>query len=210
MLRLRRWLGSARGKAAIRRRAPEALAACPKQAHRQCALLHVLQGDFEAAAKLLASAPGLGWSDSEHPGHMLFHVFCQLLGGGPAHSRAGAAVHEYGLDIDELELLSADGDEPRLDAPEAADLVRQAGIERVDGQARAAVLAAMRKAAERRVAGVTEQKRRRHYGHAAELVALCLECDQSPEAARWAATVRQEYRRYPALRAELERRLGTS
>jgi hypothetical protein len=210
MLRLRRWLGSARGKAAIRRRAAEALAACPKQAHRQCALLHVLQGDFEAAAKLLASAPGLGWSDSEHPGHMLFHVFCQLLGGGPAHSRAGAAVHEYGLDIDELELLSADGDEPRLDAPEAADLVRQAGIERVDGQARAAVLAAMRKAAERRVAGVTEQKRRRHYGHAAELVALCLECDQSPEAARWAATVRQEYRRYPALRAELERRLGTS
>jgi hypothetical protein len=210
MLRLRRWLGSGRGKAAICRRAAEALAVCPKQARRQRAFLHVLQGEFEAAAKLLASAPGLGWSDSEHPGHVLFHVFCQLLGGGPAHSRAGVAVHEYGLDIDELELLSADGDEPRLAAPEAADIVRQAGIERMDGQARAAVLAAMRKAAERRVAGVTEQKRRRHYGHAAELVALCLECDKSPETARWAATVRQEYRRYPALRAELEGRLGSS
>jgi len=210
MLRLRRWLGSGRGKAAIRRRAAEALAACPKQAHRQRAFLHVLQGDFEAAAKRLAFAPGLGWSDSEHPGHVLFHVFGQLLGGGRAHARAGAAVHEYGLDIDELELLTADGDEPRLAAPEAADIVRQAGIEDMDGQARAAVLATMRKAAERRVAGVTEQKRRRHYGHAAELVALCLECDQSPEAARWAATVRQEYRRYPALRAELEGRLGSS
>jgi hypothetical protein len=88
--------------------------------------------------------------------------------------------------------------------------VRQAGIERMDGQARAAVLAAMRKAAERRVAGVTEQKRRRHYGHAAQLVAECLACDRSPETARWTATVRQEYRRFPALRAELEERLGSS
>jgi hypothetical protein len=102
MLRLRRWLGSARGKAAIRRRAAEALAACPKQAHRQRAFLHVLQGDYDPAAKLLASAPGLGWPDSEHPGHLLFHVFRQLLGGGPVRSHAGAAVHEYGLDIDEL------------------------------------------------------------------------------------------------------------
>jgi len=30
--------------------------------------------DFEAAAKLLASAPGLGWSDGEHPGHLLFPI----------------------------------------------------------------------------------------------------------------------------------------
>jgi len=54
----------------------------------------VHQGEFEAAAKLLASAPGLGWSDSEHPGHMLFHVFCQLLGGGSAHSRWAATVRQ--------------------------------------------------------------------------------------------------------------------
>lgn len=209
MLRLRRWLGSARGKAAIRRRAAEAFAVCPKQARRQRAFLHVLQGEFEAAAKLLASAPGLGWSDSEHPGHVLFHVFCQLLGGGPARSRAGAAVQEYGLDIDELELPTADVDGPRLAAPEAGDILRQAGIERPpDGRVRSAVLAAMRKAAERRVAGITKHKRRRHYGHAAELVATCVACDPSSEAARWATTVRQEYRRFPALRAELEERLG--
>ena len=210
MLRLRRWLGSARGKAAIRRRAAEALAACPKQAHRQRALLHVLQSDFDPAAKLLASAPGLGWSDSEHAGHLLFHLFPHLLGAGPALSRAGAAAPDHRLNMDELELLSADGDGPRLAAPEAGDIVRQAGIEGIDGQARAAVLAAMRKAAERRVAGVTEQKHRRHYGHAAELVAACLACDPSPEAARWATTVRQAYRRFPALRAEFEERLGPS
>ncbi len=211
MLRLRRWLGSARGKAAIRRRAAEALAACPKQAHRQRSFLHVLQGDFGAAAKLLASAPGLGWSDSEHPGHLLFHVFRQLLGGGPPPSRTGAALQGYGLDIDELELFTADRDEPRLAAPEGGEIVRKAGIESIpDGKARAAVLAAMRKAAERRVAGVTEQKRRRHYGHASELVTACLACDESPDAARWATTVRQAYRRFPALRAEFEERLGSS
>jgi hypothetical protein len=208
VLRLRRWLGSARGKAAVRRRAAEALAACPEQAHRQRAFLHVLQGECDAAAKLLASAPGLGWSDSEHPGHLLFHLFRHLLADGPAPSRAAAAERGYRLDMEELELLTADGDEPRVAAPEAGDIVRRAGIEGMDRRARAAVLAAMRKAAERRVAGVTEQKRRRHYGHAAELVAACLTCDPSPEAARWVASVRQTYRRFPALRAELEERLG--
>jgi hypothetical protein len=210
MLRLRRWLGSARGKTAVRRRVAAALAACPKQAHRQRAFLHVLHGEFAAAAKLLASAPGLGWSDGEHPGHLLFHLFRHLLGAGPAPSRAADAVWGYRLDIDELELLTADGDEPRLPAPEAGDIIRLAGIEDIDAPARPAVLAAMREAAERRVAGVTEQKRRRHYGHAAELVAACLACDRSPEAARWATTIRQTYRRFPALRAELEERLGPS
>jgi hypothetical protein len=211
MLRLRRWLGSARGKATIRRRAADALAECPKHAHRQRAFLHVLHGDFGAAAKLLASAPGLGWSHSDHPGHLLFHVFLRLLGGGPAPSITGVALQGYRLDIDELELFTADRCEPRLAAPEAVDIVRQSGIESItDGNARAGVMAAMRNAAERRVAGVTEQKRRRHYGHAAELVAACIACDQSPEAARWATTVRQAYRRFPALRAEFDKRLGSS
>jgi len=39
MLRLRRWLGSAGSKAAIRKRTAEALEACPKPAARQRALL---------------------------------------------------------------------------------------------------------------------------------------------------------------------------
>jgi hypothetical protein len=61
--------------------------------------------------------------------------------------------------------------------------------------------------AERRVSGVTEQKRRRHYGHAAELVAACVACDGSLEGARWVASIRTEYRRFPALRAEFDRAL---
>lgn len=210
MLRLRRWLGSVRGRAAVRRRAAEALAVCPKQAHRQRAFLHVLQSEFDIAAKLLASAPGLGWSGSEHPGHLLFHLFRHLLGVGLDASRAVDAVLGYRLDMDEVELSITDGDEPGLRAPQAGEIIRLAGIEFIDAQARPGVLAAMREAAERRVAGVTEQKRRRHYGHAAELVAACLACDRSPEAARWATMVRQAYRRFPALRAEFETRLGSS
>jgi hypothetical protein len=71
------------------------------------------------------------------------------------------------------------------------------------------MLAAMRKAAESRLAGVTDQKRRRHYGHAAELVAVCVACDPSPPTAGWVASIRTEYRRFPALRDELDRALGS-
>jgi len=67
----------------------------------------------------------------------------------------------------------------------------------------------MRKAAESRLAGVTEQKRRRHYGHAAQLVAACVACDSSPDAARWLTSIKAEHRRFPALRAELDRQLGS-
>ncbi len=68
----------------------------------------------------------------------------------------------------------------------------------------------MRKAAENRTAGVTEHRRRRHYGHAAGLVAACLACDRSSEAARWVASIKAEHRRFPALRAELDRALGST
>ena len=68
-------LGTANDKAAIRKRAAEALQDCPQHTHRQRAFLHGLLGDFESAAKLLGAAPGLGWSEGEHPGHLLFPLF---------------------------------------------------------------------------------------------------------------------------------------
>lgn len=190
----------------------EAHEACPKPAARQRAFLHVLQGDFESAAKLLAAAPGLGWSNGEHPGHLLFPLFAGFLGGKrkPASPTAELLAHR-GMDIEELELMSADDNERLLATPEVDQLLRQAGIDGVpNAAARNAVLTAMRKAAESRLAGVTEQKRRRHYGHAADLVAVCVRCDVSPESARWAASLRAEHRRFPALRAELDRALGSS
>lgn len=212
MLRLRRWLGSATSKATLRKRTAQALDACPKQASRQRAFLHILQGDFEPAAKRLGAAPGLGWSDGEHPGHLLFPLFTRLLGGQWKRTspRAEPLAHR-GMDIEELESMTAADDQPRLAALEVDQVLRQAGIEGIPTvAARSAALAAMRKAAEGRLAEVTAQKLRRHYGHAADLVAACVGCDPSTETARWVAALRAEHRRFPALRAELDRALGSS
>lgn len=107
--------------------------------------------------------------------------------------------------------MTAEHDEPRLAAPEVDALLEQAGIDATpDAPARAAVLAAMKTAAENRLAGVTEQKRRRHYGHAAQLVATSVACDRTRETARWADALKAGYRRFPALRDELERATGVS
>jgi hypothetical protein len=101
--------------------------------------------------------------------------------------------------------LAVDDEKDGVGAPNAAELLRSAGIESIPPAARNAVLAAMRGAAEKRLAGVTEEKRRRHYGHPAALVAACLECDRSKDAMRWLAAIRERYRRFPALGRELER-----
>ncbi len=209
MARLCRWLGAAGSKPSFHERVVEALRVCPPQALRQRAFLHALQGDMKQAAELLAAAPGLGWSDRDHPGHLLFPLFQALLRGG-APSRPSIGPPGGGPDVDGLELCTAEGDdEPQLTTPKIDDLLRDAGVEGAsDAAVRSAVLCAMRKAAEKRVAGVTEQKRRRHYGHAASLVAACVACDGSREMARWAATLRKGHRRFPALCAELDRRVG--
>jgi hypothetical protein len=209
MLRLRRWLGATGSKAVVRKRAAGALETCPKQARRQRAFLHVILGDFEPAAKLLAAAPGLGWSDGEHPGHLLFPLFQRLLGRSHAPLSSNAEqLPVRATDIEELELTTTARDEPRLATPEVDRIIKQAGIGAVtDAKARGAVIEGMRKAAEHRVDGVTGKQRHRYYGHAASLVAICAAVDPSPATARWVARLRDEYRRYPALRAELEHHL---
>jgi hypothetical protein len=210
MPRLLRWIGSSTSKATLRKRVTEALDACPKHAARQRALLHVLTHDLAPAAKLLATAPGLGWSNGEHPGHLLFPLFAQLLGG--RRKEASPRIHSlshFEMDFESLEVMTPDPEEPRLIMPEIDSLLELAGVGRVsDAASRATVLAAMKKAAENRVAGVTEQKRRRHYGHAAELVATCIACDRTSETARWAAEIKGGYSRFPALRDELNRAMS--
>ncbi|MCC6765375.1 MAG: hypothetical protein IT293_12005 [Deltaproteobacteria bacterium] len=203
--RLRRWLGAARDAATLRERAVAALGACPQWAHRQRAVLHVLQGDLEAAAKLLVAAPGLGWSGDEHPGRVLFPLFQKLLGTNGTSS-PDLTLPDGALEVEERAIFDVERDEPHLATPDLAAVFRHAGVEPVAAaKLRKVVLAAMRQAAEKRIAGVTEEKRRRHYGHAASLVAACVAADRSQESARWAATIRAEYRRFPALRAELDR-----
>jgi hypothetical protein len=170
----------------------------------------VLQGDLEPAAKLLAAAPGFGWSHTEHPGHLLFPLFAGLLGGKQKPLSPSVKLSSVGgMDLDELELMADDRDEPRLATPEVEQILSIAGGAGIPSAgARSAMLAAMRMPAESRLAGATDQKRRRDYGHAAALVAVCAVCDPSPAMARWVASIRTEYRRFPALRDELDRARG--
>jgi hypothetical protein len=187
-LRLLRWLGASNGGTTLPRRVAAALASCPPRAVCQRALLHVLRREFSAAADLLAKAPGLGWSDDEHPGHLLFSVFAQVL--------SSTAV---------------DRGTTRAFAPEVAVLIERSGMERISDRAsRAVVLAAMKTAAEKRVAELTQRKRRRHYRHAAELVAICVACDATRETRAWAAALRAGHRRFIAFVAELDRAMGAS
>lgn len=212
LVRLCRWLGSATSKAALKDRATRALKDCPKDAHRQRALLYALLGDLESAADLLATAPGLGWSRDEHPGHIVFWLLVRSL-----------AVDHASLPLDPPSLVAADADlaafddtddpderspasvRPRLAPPDLGALVELADVKRPKSAAtRTALSTALRKAAEKRVAGVTQEKRRRYYGHAARLVAACLVVDPTPETAAWVAGVRATYRRFHALQNEFD------
>ncbi len=210
LLRLRRWLGSSGSQAVLRKRAAAAFETCPPRAHRQKALLYVLLEHLEPAAELLASAPGLGWSDGEHPGHLLFPLFWRLLGAkSPAFGQDTGTLLDRGMDTAELEPLSSSRDEPRLANPSVDGIIEVAGIGAVtSATGRAAVIAAMCRAAEKRIAGVTENKRRRHYGHAALLASACVAVGPPPEMTSWMASIRSDYRRYPALQREFQRHEG--
>ena len=66
----------------------------------------------------------------------------------------------------------------------------------------------MRIAADKRVEGILGNSRRRHYGHAALLVASCVAYAPKKRAAeflRWAEELRQQYWRRHAFREELAR-----
>lgn len=70
---------------------------------------------------------------------------------------------------------------------------------------RVRLLKALRRAAEKRAAGVTSEKRRRPYDHAVRLVAACATVDPTPETMAWVANVRAVSRRYPAMQTEFDR-----
>jgi hypothetical protein len=65
----------------------------------------------------------------------------------------------------------------------------------------------MQKAARKRIEGVAQHKRRRHYGHAASLAAACAAVDKSPGMSEWITAIRSDYRRFPALQREFDRYL---
>ena len=73
---------------------------------------------------------------------------------------------------------------------------------------RDAMIDGMRVAAEKRVEGILGKSPRRHYGHAATLVASCVAIaptDRGKDVSVWLAGLREAYKRRHAFREELTR-----
>jgi hypothetical protein len=211
--RLLRWMGSdGHSVATLRAKATKALTRCPKNAGRQCGLLRVLVGDLCGAADLLSKASGLGWSSEDHPGHLVFPLFAVLLADGTT-KRVGdellAELESTGRDPVESFFDDDAEKKPKLATPSMVALIQEVrpGIKMTDADCDVAI-GAMRSAAERRVEGILGNSRRRHYGHAALLVASCLAFAprvREAELSKWVAGLRQQYSRRYAFREELTR-----
>ena len=214
--RLVRWLGAGSpSSSTLARRARQATTSCPAKSGRQMGLLHLLTGRLHAAAKLLTAAPGLGWSHEDHPGHLLFPAFAGLLGAGTGARVASdlAALLQAPaldpLDLDPALDIDDVSGKPTLNTPSVTDLITASDLHTtMDTSTRLALLEAMRVAATRRVEGILRNKRRRHYGRAAMLVACCLELapvvGRQEAIADWVADMRKQYSRFSAFQGALE------
>jgi hypothetical protein len=219
LVRLLRWLGAgAPAPATVVKRTRKAIAHCPPKAARQLGLLRVLSGDVRAAAKLLADAPGLGWSSEDHPGHLLFSAFAGLLAEGanaPLSAELFAGLSQALRDPFEAIRDGVDDVKPKLTAPSVAELIMsvRAGAS-VDSLGRMAMFEAMQVAATGRVGGVLDNKRRGHYAHAARLVACCLELspvvEKQKAVAGWIDEMRRECARFSAFQKELKSALAST
>jgi hypothetical protein len=218
-LRMLRWLTSDEPSAeALRKRASSMLADEPPRSARLRGVLHLVAGDILSAAAVLTKAPGLGWSQPEHPGHHLFGAFATLLGVALAPALQPLdAPDPFDLDRGGAE-TGGDRSEPRLSIPSFAEVLQRSSVARALTPAdRPEMRDAMRTAAIARVDGVLGDKRRRQYEHAAALVACCAELDQRNGSDRahlpdWVTALQRRTSRFPAfqtaLSTELARRVG--
>jgi hypothetical protein len=210
LTRLLRWLeGDGRDQVPLRTKAARALTRCPKTAARQVGLLRVLTGDVAEAAAVLAKSPGLGWSDSDHPGHTIFPILAMLLSEGTTGDALVTELEATGRDpLESLAVLDEEH-KPRLGTPSIVALIQSVrpSIALSDPD-RDAAIDAMRIAAAKRTDGILGNSRRQHYGHAAQLVASCVAFApkrRASELLRWATDLRQQYWRRHAFREELAR-----
>ena len=202
------------------KRVVAATQSCPAEAARQRGLLHILAGDVKAAAKLLAKAPGLGWSSADHPGPLLFPAFAGILADGTEAKFSNELFS--GLKDTHVDIFSRDWDDgdgtspkPQLRTPTVAELIELARPgARIDPNHFVVMLEGMQCAATRRTEGVLVNKRRRHYGHAAMIIACCLELasivGQKEAMSEWVTELRRAYKRLPAFQRELEDALATA
>jgi hypothetical protein len=116
--RLLRWLAADHsGCDVIHARAAKAVARGPKTALRQRGLLRALRGDVSGAAALLSKAPGLGWSDPDHPGHTLFPLFATLLSRGDIDSALLNELDATAGDPIDCLVVADEGPAPKLTTP---------------------------------------------------------------------------------------------
>ena len=211
LCRLLRWLVADSANAAtIRKRAAATIDASPTRSKRLHAFLDVIVGDVPSAAKALKSAPGLGWSSDDHPGHLLFAVFAWLVGEGTAKGVSVGVLEVLKqpprslLDVH----LEAEEGSTKLPTPAVLDVLERASVRaNVAPKDRAAALDAMRTAASKRTDGVTGEKRRSHYDHAGMLVGCCVEAER-PGSAAWLEALRARTSRFPAYQEALRAALG--
>ena len=210
--RLLCWLGSdAVDKGVLASRVRSALEHCPAKAARELGLLRTLAGDFSGASAILAKAPGLGWSGVDHPGRVLFPICAGLLAGEHGAVLCAELVAELGrmhTDAFDMELGGTDRRRPKFKTPTIAELVELAGVSTmVMPEDRGVMLAAMRKAATKRVESVVSEKRRPQYGHAATLVACCNEVAPAlgmrAEVTLWVEGMQKKYSHFSAFQKAL-------
>jgi hypothetical protein len=212
LTRLLRWLlAEDRSPTALRANARKIVSRCPKTAGRQLGLLRLLAGDIRGAADLLGQASGLGWSSEEHPGHVLFPSFAVLLAHHTSRRKSDRLLADLESTCrDPLEILPPDVEvRPKLGTPSIAALIQDVSSTITLAEADLKSLVdAMLVAAERRVAGVLGNSRRRHYGHAATLVASCVALapgGSDKDMSAWMMGLRHTYSRRHAFREELRR-----
>lgn len=220
--RMLRWLLAEEPSAAtVKRRAATALQASSTKSARLLGLLHVLVHDIPAAAALLKKAPGLGWSSGDHPGHLLFPVFAWMLGEPPSGSVRAGIVEVLNRPVasepDRGVPARDDGDGATTSTPHLAryavlEALRRAQvIENLTAADQGMVLAAMKAAAEKRTDGVLGEKRRRHYDHAAQLIACCVESEGQVDGtgcSAWAEDIRARTSHFPAFQQALRKALA--
>ena len=220
LARLIRWLLSGDpSTATLRKRAAKALDTSPTKAPRIVAVLSLLVGNIADAAKLLSDSAGLGWSLGDHPGHVIFPAFAWLLAGAPSGSVREGLAHILRSPLrgpfDFEGIIHGDAHAPsvhKLPNPTIIDALQRADVmSRLSRSDRTSMLDAMKSATVLRTEGVLDEKRRRHYEHAALLVACCVELDgasgQAAASSAWLSELRARTARFPAFQRELRNAL---
>ena len=133
-----------------------------------------------------------------------------MLANGPPTGVTANVVEVLDLEPRSLLESSLEARDPstRLSTPTARAVLDRAEVRsRLTVKDRAAALDAMRTAASKRTDGVTGEKRRRHYEHAAMLVGCCVEADLQGSAP-WLDALRARTSRFPAYQEALRAALG--